>query len=352
MKEILGLAIETSCDETAVAIFSSKKGLLANWVSSQASLHAKYGGVVPELSAREHTKNINVLLKLAFEEAKVKPENLDFIAATTTPGLILSLVVGVSVAKALAHLYKKPLIPVHHLEGHIYSVFIERYFQEKKPSYPFLALIISGGHTELYIVEDFEKYKFLGGTLDDAVGEAFDKVARLLGFPYPGGPHIDNLAQKGKPSVKFPTPKVKGKYDFSFSGLKTAVLNFIRKNPQYPKADIACSFQKKVAEILTQTTLRALKDFSLKELVVVGGVASNSEIRKQFQIMAEKEGINLYIPSPKYATDNAGMIAYAGFLRFLKGKYARLDLNPSPNIPLWKFNEYLKNFHNYSASKR
>ncbi|MEO2153761.1 MAG: tRNA (adenosine(37)-N6)-threonylcarbamoyltransferase complex transferase subunit TsaD [Aquificota bacterium] len=340
-KPSVGLAIETSCDETGVAIFDSSKGILANLVSSQVKLHAPFGGVVPELSAREHVKNINPLLEEALRQANIGWEDIDYVAVTVAPGLILSLVVGVAAAKAIAHAYKKPLVPVHHLEGHIYSAFLEKV--EKNPKeeepikYPFLALVISGGHTELYYVKGFSQYQTVGQTLDDSVGEAFDKVARMLGFPYPGGPHIDRLAQKGKASIKFPTPRVKGEYNFSFSGLKTSVLNFIRKNPSYPKEDIAASFQKKVAEILAEKTFKALRDLKLNRLVVVGGVAANSEIRKVFKEKAQQMGVELYIPSLKYATDNAAMIAYAGFLRWKRKGFAPLDINASPNYPLEKF---------------
>ena len=327
----LCLAIETSCDETALALYDDKKGLIKDLVSSQAKLHAPFGGVVPELSAREHVRNITPLLEELFFDTGLVSSNIDFIAFTVAPGLLLSLVVGVGVAKAIAHYLGKPLIPVHHLEGHIYSVFLTQ-----KVEYPFISLIISGGHTELYLVEDFGKYRFLGGTLDDSVGEAFDKVARMLGFPYPGGPYIDRLAQKGKPSIDFPTPKVKGEFNFSFSGLKTAVLNFLRKNPNYPKEDIAASFQKKVAEILKEKTLKALEKFKVNRLTVVGGVAANSEIRKAFNTLRDK-GIEVYLPDWKYTGDNAAMIAYAGMLRYKRGKFAPLDINATPNYPLEKF---------------
>ena len=327
----LGLAIETSCDETAVALYDSENGLIKDLVSSQAKLHAPFGGVVPELSAREHVKNILPLLEELFSKESFGPSDLDFVAFTVAPGLLLSLVVGVGVAKALAHSLKKPLVPVHHLEGHIYSVFLTQ-----KVEYPFISLIISGGHTELYLVKGFGKYRFLGGTLDDSVGEAFDKVARMLGYPYPGGPHIDKLAQKGKPTVEFPTPKVKGEFNFSFSGLKTAVLNFLRKNPDYPKEDIAASFQKKIAEILKEKTLKALKKFKINRLAVVGGVAANSEIRKVFEDL-KTSGVEVYLPDWKFTGDNAAMIAYAGTLRYKIGKFAPLDINAAPNYPLEKF---------------
>jgi N6-L-threonylcarbamoyladenine synthase len=327
----LGLAIETSCDETAVALYDTEIGLIKHLISSQVKLHAPYGGVVPELSAREHVKNLNILLAELFKDLPHKVENIDFIAFTLTPGLILSLVVGVGAAKAIAHYLDKPLVPVHHLEGHIYSVFLT-----KKVEYPFISLIVSGGHTELYLVKGFGKYHFLGGTLDDSVGEAFDKVARMLGFPYPGGPHIDKLAQKGKPSIEFPTPKVKGEFNFSFSGLKTAVLNFLRKYPDYPKEDIAASFQKKVTEILEEKTLKALEKFKVKRLTVVGGVAANSELRKVFSRLKEK-GIDVYLPEMEFTGDNAAMIAYAGALRYKIKKFAPRNINAVPNYPLEKF---------------
>jgi N6-L-threonylcarbamoyladenine synthase len=327
----LGLAIETSCDETAVALYDIEKGLIKHLVSSQTKLHAPYGGVVPELSAREHVKNINVLLDEVFKGTPFSIKNIDFVAFTLTPGLILSLVVGVGAAKAVAHYLNKPLVPVHHLEGHIYSVFLTQ-----KVKYPFISLIVSGGHTELYLVEGFGKYKFLGGTMDDSVGEAFDKVARMLGFPYPGGPYIDKLARKGKPTVEFPTPKVKGEFNFSFSGLKTAVLNFIRKNPNYPKEDIAASFQTKVTQILKEKTLKALEKFRVNRLTVVGGVAANSELRKVFSEL-KKSGLEIYLPSMEFTGDNAAMIAYAGSLRYKINKFAPRDINAVPNYPLEKF---------------
>lgn len=328
----LTLAIETSCDETAVALFDAEnKKLINHLVSSQVKLHASFGGVVPELSAREHTKNITPLLKELFLRTTFSWKDLDFISVTLTPGLILSLVVGVGVAKSIAHSLNIPLVPVHHLEGHIYSVFLTQ-----KVEYPFIALIVSGGHTELYLVKDFGRYHLLGKTLDDSVGEAFDKVARLLGFPYPGGPYIDKLARKGKAVINFPKPRVKDKYNFSFSGLKTAVLHFIRKHPYYPKEDVAASFQKTVADILLDKTLKALRDLNIHRLVVVGGVSANSEIRKRFNNLRSK-GIKIFFPPMEFTSDNAAMISYAGALRFERKKFAPLDINAIPNYPLEKF---------------
>ncbi|NPB05501.1 MAG: tRNA (adenosine(37)-N6)-threonylcarbamoyltransferase complex transferase subunit TsaD [Aquificae bacterium] len=327
----LGLAVETSCDETAVALFDTKKGLVKDLVASQVSLHAPFGGVVPELSAREHVKNLTPLLEELFRDTPYGFEDLDFVAVTVTPGLLLSLVVGVAAAKAVAHYLNLPLVPVHHLEGHVYSVFLNRPVE-----HPFLALVVSGGHTELYLVEEFGRYRLLGSTLDDAVGEAFDKVARLLGGSYPGGPFVDSLARKGRPTVNFPLPKVKGEFNFSFSGLKTAVLHFLRKNPDYPKEDVAASFQKTVAEILISKTVRAVERFGVKRLAVVGGVAANSELRRRFSEL-QREGVEVLLPEPRYAGDNAAMIGLVGAMRYERGKFAPLDLNAWPNYPLEKF---------------
>jgi N6-L-threonylcarbamoyladenine synthase len=326
---VLSLSIETSCDETALALYSSEKGLIKNLVSSQVKLHSQYGGVVPELSAREHVKAISILLEEIKREVPL--QDIEFVSFTLTPGLLLSLVVGVSVAKTLAHYLKKPLVPVHHLEGHIFSVFLTQ-----KVEYPFLAFIVSGGHTEFYKVEGFSRYKFLGGTLDDSVGEAFDKVARILGYPYPGGPYIDKLAQKGKAIYKFPLPKVEG-LNFSFSGLKTAVINFVRNNPDIPKEDIAASFQRTVVEILKEKVLRAVELTQTRRVVVVGGVSANSEIRKMFKHLEKEKDLQIYFPDLKYTTDNAAMIAVAGQMRFEKKRFAPLDINPTPNYPLEKF---------------
>ncbi len=324
----LTLAIETSCDETALALYDEEKGLLKNLVSSQAKLHAPYGGVVPELSAREHVRAIGYLLEEIRRDFPL--EEVDFVSFTLAPGLLLSLVVGVAAAKTIAHLLGKPLVPVHHLEGHIYSVFLTQ-----RVEYPFLSLIVSGGHTEFYLVEGFSRYTFLGGTLDDSVGETFDKVARVLGFPYPGGPHIDRLAQRGKPIYAFKRPRVEG-LNFSFSGLKTAVINFIRKNPDAKKEDVAASFQKTVVEILREKIELALEKTGIKRLTVVGGVAANSGIRDMLEYL-KADGVEVYLPDLKFTTDNAAMIAYAGTLRFKRGRFAPLDVNPLPNYPLEKF---------------
>lgn len=327
------LAVETSCDETALAIYDDQKGVLGNVILSQAVVHSPFGGVVPELSAREHTRNILPIFDRLLKESRINLEEIDFISFTLTPGLILSLVVGVAFAKALAYEYRKPLVPVHHLEGHIYSVFLE-----KKVEYPFLALIISGGHTDLYLVRDFGRYDFLGGTLDDAVGEAYDKVAKMLGLGYPGGPIIDRLAKEGKKLYPLPKPLMEeGNLNFSFSGLKTAILNLLKKEKNVRKEDIAYSFQETVVEILLKKSLWAMKKTGIKRLVVVGGVSANSRLREVFKKASQEYGFELYIPHPSLSTDNALMIAYAGMERFKRGVVAPLDVNPQPNIPLEEF---------------
>jgi len=323
------LAIETSCDETALALMD-EKGIKKNLVLSQIQLHSPYGGVVPELSAREHVKSIGYLLEEIKKEISLK--DIDFISFTLTPGLLLSLVVGTSVAKSLSSVLKKPLVPVHHLEGHIYSPFLTG----KKPQYPFLALVISGGHTELYLVEEFGRYKFLGGTLDDSVGESFDKVARALNLPYPGGPYIEKLARKGKHLIKFKPPRVDG-LNFSFSGLKTQVINFIRSNPSFPKEDIAASFQETVASILYEKLRKAVNKTGVTRIAVVGGVAANKRIREVLKHLEDKKGVTLFIPPLEFTGDNAAMIGLVGLERFKREKFAPLSVNPSPNYPLEKF---------------
>ncbi|HIP42990.1 MAG TPA: tRNA (adenosine(37)-N6)-threonylcarbamoyltransferase complex transferase subunit TsaD [Aquifex aeolicus] len=330
---MITFAVETSCDETALAIYGDERGVIGDIILSQAVIHSPFGGVVPELSAREHTRNIVPLLDRLLKETNFDLKDIDFVSFTLTPGLILSLVVGVAFAKAIAYQYNKPLVPVHHLEGHIYSVFLE-----KKVDYPFLALVISGGHTDLYLVKNFGEYEFLGGTLDDAVGESYDKVAKMLGLGYPGGPIIDKLAREGKRLYELPKPLLNdGSLNFSFSGLKTAVFNLLTKKKNIKKEDVAFSFQETVIEILLKKTLKAIERTGVKRLVVVGGVSANSRLREVFKEASEKEGFELYIPSLHLSTDNALMIAYAGIERFKRGVVAPLDINPQPNIPLEEF---------------
>ncbi|MFN7065952.1 MAG: tRNA (adenosine(37)-N6)-threonylcarbamoyltransferase complex transferase subunit TsaD [Aquificaceae bacterium] len=329
---MLTLAVETSCDETALCIYSDQEGVIGDILLSQAKAHSSYGGIVPELSAREHTRNLLPLLDRLLKETDFDLKRIDFISFTLAPGLILSLVVGVSFAKALSYMLKKPLVPVHHLEGHIYSVFLE-----KPVDYPFVALIVSGGHTDLYLVEGFGKYTFLGGTLDDAVGESYDKTAKLMGLGYPGGPIIDKLAKEGKPTYKLPRPMIEeNSLDMSFSGLKTAVRK-IAEGREYSKEDLSASFQKAVMDILEKKSLLAMEKAGVKRLVIVGGVSANSELRERFKELSLRIGFELYIPHIRLSTDNAQMIAYAGMERFKKGITAPEDINPEPNIPLEAF---------------
>ncbi|MEN3028456.1 MAG: tRNA (adenosine(37)-N6)-threonylcarbamoyltransferase complex transferase subunit TsaD [Aquificaceae bacterium] len=326
------LSVETSCDETALCIYSDEKGVIGDVLLSQAKVHFPHGGVVPELSAREHTRNILPLLDKLLKDTGFDLRNLDFISFTLTPGLILSLVVGVSFAKSLAYHLRKPLVPVHHLEGHIYSVFLQ-----KPVEYPFLALIVSGGHTDLYLVEGFGSYTFLGGTLDDAVGESYDKVAKLMSLGYPGGPIVDQLAGKGRPLYNLPRPMYEeDTLHMSFSGLKTAVKRVV-EGGNYSKEDLSASFQNAVLSVLEKKALLAMEKTGVRRLVVVGGVSANSELRKRFHELSEKLGFELHIPPPRLSTDNAQMIAYAGMERFKRGITAPEDINPEPNIPLEVF---------------
>ncbi len=330
---MITLGVETSCDETALCLLSDTGDVIGDILLSQAKIHSPYGGVVPELSAREHTRNLLPLLDRLLRESDFEVRRVDFISFTLTPGLILSLVVGVSFAKALGYSLNKPIVPVHHLEGHIYSVFLE-----KRVEYPFLSLIVSGGHTDLYLVEDFGKYTFLGGTLDDAVGESYDKVAKMLGLGYPGGPIIDRLAREGKEIYDLPKPMIDSDdLNFSFSGLKTAVRNILLREEKVRKEDIASSFQRAVVEVLYAKTLKAVRETGVRRLTVVGGVSANSMLREVFRERFSKQNVEVYIPPLRLSTDNALMIAYAGMLRFKRGIVAPESINPEPNQPLEEF---------------
>ncbi|WP_457621451.1 tRNA (adenosine(37)-N6)-threonylcarbamoyltransferase complex transferase subunit TsaD [Persephonella sp.] len=308
------LGIETSCDDTAVSVYDSEEGLLSNIVSSQIKMHEEWGGVYPDLAAREHTKNIIPVLDRALKDASINIKDIDGIAVTVAPGLIVSLVIGISVAKTLSWIYRKPLIPVHHIEAHIFASFIT-----EKIDYPFIALVVSGGHTELYLIKGFEDYRYLGGTLDDAVGEAYDKVARMLGLGYPGGPVIDRLSKEGRDIVKLPRPLIydrgKNRFNFSFSGLKTAVLREIQKGI-YRKEDIARSFQEAATDVLLAKTVDAMREFNIKNVVIAGGVSANSRLREKFKEAEENHGIKAYFPPLYLCTDNGAMVAYTGYKRF------------------------------------
>lgn len=309
---MITLGIETSCDETSVGIIKGKK-VLANIVSSQIA-HTKFGGVVPELAARNHVKIILPIMRVAMEVAGVRLNDIDLISATRGPGLLGSLLSGLAFAKSLSIGLSKPFIGVNHLEGHIYGLFLN----EKRPEYPMLVLLVSGGHTEIIYVEKEFKYQVLGKTLDDACGEAFDKVAKMLGLPYPGGPYIEKIAKNcGSRKIRFPVPRPKG-FNFSYAGLKTAVLYYLRENKDYEKKDVAFAFQESALEHLVQVTKRAIEYSKAKNLGIVGGVAVNKRLAEKFGELAGQMGINLYIPSLQLCTDNGVMVALAGYRRFKK----------------------------------
>lgn len=335
-KDILILAIESSCDETAAAVVKNGRTVLSNVISSQIKLHTLYGGVVPEIASRKHIEKINQVIRQAMEEAQVDWEDLDAIGVTYGPGLVGALLVGVAEAKAIAYARKLPLIGVHHIEGHVSANYIEH--AELVP--PFLCEIVSGGHTHLVIVKDYGEFEILGRTRDDAAGEAFDKVARAIGLGYPGGPKIDRLSSEGDPdAIPFPRAHVEeAPYDFSFSGLKSAVLNYLNKcrmtGEKIVEADVAASFQKAVIDVLVDNAMRAVKDYGMDKLAIAGGVASNGHLREAMRAACEREKIAFYHPSPIYCTDNAAMIGAAAYYEYRKGVRHGLDLNAVPNLKL------------------
>jgi|UniRef100_UPI003FEEC2DA N6-L-threonylcarbamoyladenine synthase len=329
MKDIIILGIESSCDETSVAIVKNGREVLSNVINTQISIHELYGGVVPEIASRNHVENISPVMKEALKEANIKIDDVDGIACTYGPGLVGALLVGVSYAKALSYAANKPLIGVNHIQGHIAANYIT--YKDLKP--PFLTLLISGGNTQLVLVKDYTEFEILGKTRDDAVGEAFDKIARVIGLGYPGGPKMDKLAQDGTPNIDLPKVHIEG-LDFSFSGLKTAIINLHHKTPDINKADLAASFEKDVAEILLDNTKKAVKETNINKIALAGGVSANSYIRKAFKELEEKEDIKVYYPELKLCTDNAAMIASAGYYNFLKGNFSDLKLNAVPNLKL------------------
>ena len=328
-KDIYTLGIESSCDETSVAVVKNGREVLSNVINTQISIHELYGGVVPEIASRNHVENISPVMKEALKEANIKIDDVDGIACTYGPGLVGALLVGVSYAKALSYAANKPLIGVNHIQGHIAANYIT--YKDLKP--PFLTLLISGGNTQLVLVKDYTKFEILGKTRDDAVGEAFDKIARVIGLGYPGGPKMDKLAQEGIPNIVLPKVHIDG-LDFSFSGLKTAIINLHHKTPDINKANLAASFEKDVAEILLDNTRKAVKESNINKIALAGGVSANSYIRKAFKELEEKENIKVYYPELKLCTDNAAMIASAGYYNFLKGNFSDLKLNAVPNLKL------------------
>lgn len=336
VKDVIILAIESSCDETAAAVVKNGRVVLSNVISSQIDLHTLYGGVVPEIASRKHMEQINQVVNQALNEANVSLDDITAIAVTYGPGLVGALLVGVSHAKALAYAAGKPLIGVHHIEGHISANYIEN--SDLEP--PFGCLVVSGGHTHLVNVKDYGKYEILGKTRDDAAGEAFDKVARAVGLGYPGGPKIDKLAKEGNPdAIEFPRAKISdSQYDFSFSGIKSAVLNYINhcemKNEECNKANLVASFQKAVVDVLVDHAMQATQEYGFEKLAIAGGVASNSALRADMKEACDNKGIKFYHPSPILCTDNAAMIGAAAYYEYLAGNFAKLDLNAVPNLKL------------------
>ena len=335
-EEVKILAIESSCDETAAAVVVNGREVRSNVISSQIALHTLYGGVVPEIASRKHIEKINQVITQALEDADTTLEEIDAIGVTYGPGLVGALLVGVAEAKANAYAAKKPLVGVHHIEGHICANYIEN--KELEP--PFLCLVASGGHTHLVKVADYGKYEIIGRTRDDAAGEAFDKVARAIGLGYPGGPKIEKKAKEGNDkAIVFPKAKVaENPYDFSFSGLKSAVLNYINgckmKRQEINEADIAASFQKAVIDVLVEHAVHAAKEYRIDKFAIAGGVASNQTLRDAMEKACKERGIQFYHPSPIFCTDNAAMIGSAAYYEYLQGRRDGWDLNAVPNLKL------------------
>ena len=335
-EDVYILAIESSCDETAAAVVKNGREVLSNVISSQIALHTLYGGVVPEIASRKHIEKVNQVVQAALDEAHMTLDEITAIAVTYGPGLVGALLVGVAAAKAIAYAAKKPLVPVHHIEGHVSANFIEH--PDLEP--PFVCEIVSGGHTHLVIVKDYGEFEIIGRTMDDAAGEAFDKVARAVGLGYPGGPKVDKAAKEGNPhAMEFPRAKVADSpYDFSFSGLKSAVLNYLNgckmKNIPIVQADIAASFQKAVTDVLIGNAMKAIDEFGMDKFAIAGGVASNGTLREGMRAACEKKGVAFYHPSPIFCTDNAAMIGVAAYYDFMRGQRDGLDLNAVPNLKL------------------
>ena len=335
-KDKLVLAIETSCDETAAAVVKNGRDVLSNIIYSQIKVHTVFGGVVPEIASRKHIEKINPVITAALQDAGVSLKDIDVVAVTYGPGLVGALLVGVAEAKAIAYAAGKPLVGVHHIEGHISANYIEH--KDLEP--PFLCLVASGGHSHLVMVDDYGSYRIIGRTRDDAAGEAFDKVARAIGLGYPGGPKVDRLAAEGDSSaITFPRARIAdAPDDFSFSGLKSAVLNYLNqcqmKEIKVNKADVAASFQQAVIDVLTDHTIAAARRLGVSKVAIAGGVAANSSLRKQMQEAAAKNHMTFYHPSPIYCTDNAAMIGVAGYYEYLKGSRDGWDLNAVPNLKI------------------
>ena len=327
-KDVIVLGIESSCDETSVAVVKNGREVLSNVIDTQIKIHELYGGVVPEIASRNHIEAISGVTKQALEEAKITFEDIDIIACTCGPGLVGALLVGVSYAKALSYALNKPLIGTNHIEGHIAA----NYITHKNLTPPFLCLIVSGGHTHLVHIKNYNEFEILGKTRDDAIGEAFDKVARVIGLGYPGGPKVDKLAKEGVENIELPKPHMEG-LDFSFSGIKTAIINLHHKNPDINKANLCASFEKDVTEILLENTIEAAKKLNINKIALAGGVSANSYIRQEF-LKLQAKGYEIYYPEMILCTDNAAMIASAGYYNFMAGKVSDMYLNAIPNLKI------------------
>ena len=329
MQDILTLGIESSCDETSVSVVKNGRKILSNIIDTQIPIHEKYGGVVPEIASRNHIEAISRVTKKALQEANVSFKDIDAITPTYGPGLVGALLVGVSYAKALSYAINKPLVGVNHIQGHIAANYLT--YQELEP--PFLCMLISGGNTQIVYVKDYTEFEVLGKTRDDAIGEAFDKVARVVGLEYPGGPKVDKLAKEGTPNIKLPKTHFENSLDFSFSGIKTAVININHNTKDINKADLCASFEKTVTEVLIENIEKAVKHTGMKKLAIAGGVSANSYIRNEI-LKLQTEEFKIYMPDLKLCTDNAAMIAAAGYYNFINGKRDGLDLNAVPNLKL------------------
>lgn len=333
MKDVYILAIESSCDETSVSIVKNGNEEINTVILSQIDIHKKFGGVVPEIASRSHVENITIVIEECLNGAKMSVDDMDAIAVTYGPGLAGALLIGVEAAKTLAFIYDKPLIAVHHIAGHIYANRLETELK-----FPLISLVISGGHTEIIYMKEDYSFEKIGGTLDDSVGEAYDKVARVIDVPYPGGPIIDKYAKIGKCTYKLPLPMDDDSYNFSFSGIKSAVINLVHNEKQrgneINKYDLSASFQDAVVSILTKKTMRAVKEYNVKQLLVAGGVSANSGIRDKLKELCEKENVELVVPKIKYCTDNAAMIASAAYYMYKDKKFSSLDLRIKPTDDL------------------
>ena len=329
MKDVLTLGIESSCDETSVAVIKNGREILSNIIDTQIPIHEKYGGVVPEIASRNHIEAISRVTKLALKEANVEFKDIDAITPTFGPGLVGALLVGVSYAKALSFAINKPLVGVNHIQGHIAANYLT--YKELKP--PFLCLLVSGGNTQIVYVRDYTEFEVLGKTRDDAIGEAFDKVARVVGLDYPGGPKVDKLAKTGIPNIKLPKTHFENSLDFSFSGIKTAVININHNTKDINKADLCASFEKTVTEVLIENVRKAIEQTGMKSLAIAGGVSANSYIRSEI-LKLQNDDLKVYMPDLKLCTDNAAMIGSAGYYNFINGKRDELDLNAVPNLKL------------------